>query len=192
VRPADLFYKVATGSERRRALLTPVGLAVFFGLLFLIVFGSLQTDAALNLPGLLPGTAGLAIAAPLLAAGLVLWAWCVVWFRRAKGTPVPFNPPRELVAVGPYAWVRNPMLTGVFACLFGLGFLLHSVSMVFLWTPVFVVANVIELKLIEEPELERRFGESYREYRRRVPMFVPRKPGVGRTGASSTPTEPSR
>ena len=111
-------------------------------------------------------------------AGLVLSGWCVVRFIRAQGTPVPFNPPRELVTAGPYAWSRNPMLTGVFACLFGLGFFLHSVSIVVLWTPVFVLLNVIELKMVEEPELERRFGTSYREYKRRVPMFVPRVPGV--------------
>ena len=29
------------------------------------------------------------------------------------------------------------------------------------------------LKMLEEPELERRFGTTYREYKRRVPMFVP-------------------
>ena len=65
------------------------------------------------------------------------------------------------------------MMTGVFAFMFGIGFLLHSVSMVCVWLPVFVVLNVLELKMVEEPELERRFGESYIEYRRRVPMFVP-------------------
>jgi protein-S-isoprenylcysteine O-methyltransferase Ste14 len=179
----DLFYLVATGSKRRRVLLTPLGLVVFFGLLLLIVFGSARMDGALGLPELLPGSLGSAIGVALLAAGLVIWLWCVVWFRRAGGggTPVPFNPPRELVTLGPYAWARNPMLSGVFACMFGLGFLLHSVSMVSVWTPVFVVVNVIELKLVEEPELERRFGASYREYRRRVPMFIPRPPGVKRT-----------
>jgi protein-S-isoprenylcysteine O-methyltransferase Ste14 len=46
--------------------------------------------------------------------------------------------------------------------------------MVVLWTPVFMLANAIEVKLVEEPELERRFGDTYREYRRRVPMFIPR------------------
>jgi protein-S-isoprenylcysteine O-methyltransferase Ste14 len=66
------------------------------------------------------------------------------------------------------------MLTGVFAFLFGIGFLLHSVSMVFVWTPAFIIFNVLELKLVEEPELERRFDESYIAYRRRVPMFVPK------------------
>ena len=65
------------------------------------------------------------------------------------------------------------MLMGVFASLFGLGFLLHSASMVLLWTPVFLAANLIEIKRVEQPELERRFGDSYREYRRRVPMLIP-------------------
>jgi protein-S-isoprenylcysteine O-methyltransferase Ste14 len=158
--------------------MTPIGLLVFASILLLLVFGSLYMDRALSLPELLPGVLGSAIGGVLLVAGVVLWAWCVVWFMRARGTPVPFNPPRELVAVGPYAWSRNPMLTGVFACLFGLGFFLNSVSMVVVWTPVFVLLNVFELKMVEEPELERRFGTSYREYKRRVPMFVPRVAGV--------------
>ena len=106
----------------------------------------------------------------------MLCAACVSLFAKAKGTPVPFNPPREFVVSGPYAWVRNPMLTGAFACLFGVGFLLHSLSIVLLWIPLFVVANVVELKRVEEPELERRFGASYVEYRNRVPMFFPRSP----------------
>jgi len=174
MRLVDLFYSVTTGSKRLRLLLTPVGLVVFFGMLLLVVFGSLYMDRALGFPKLLSGLIGTLIGVVLLSLGLVIWAWCVVWFSKAKGTPVPFNPPRELVTVGPYAWSRNPMLTGVFAFLFGIGFLLHSVSMVFIWTPVIVIFNVLELKLVEEPELERRFGESYIEYRRRVPMFVPK------------------
>jgi protein-S-isoprenylcysteine O-methyltransferase Ste14 len=176
MKPVDVFYSVATGPERRRAILTPVGLAVFFGMLLLITLMSLFTDRALNLPPLLPGLWGWVVGVPLAAAGAFLWAWCILLFHMARGTPVPFNPPRELVAQGPYAWVRNPMLTGVFACLFAVGFVLHSPSMVFVWTPLFVIANAVELKLVEEPELERRFGPSYGEYKRRVPMFVPKPP----------------
>ena len=131
-------------------------------------------DSAFGFPELFSGISGTIIGIVFLLPGLALWIWCVVWFLNARGTPVPFNPPRELVTGGPYTWSRNPMLIGVFAFLFGIGFLLHSVSMVFVWTPVFVIFNVLELKLVEEPELERRFGESYIEYRRRVPMFVPK------------------
>jgi protein-S-isoprenylcysteine O-methyltransferase Ste14 len=174
VRLDDLFYSVATGSKRLRLLLTPVGLVVFFGMLLCVVFSSLYMDRSLGFPKLLSGSIGTIIGVVPLSLGLVIWVWCVVWFSKAKGTPVPFNPPQELVTEGPYAWSRNPMLTGVFAFLFGIGFMLHSVSMVFVWTPVFVIFNVLELKLVEEPELERRFGMSYIEYRRRVPMFIPK------------------
>lgn len=173
MRPADLLYKVATGSKRLRTLLTPVGLVVFFSMLLVLIFGSLRMDQALGFPKLLPGRGGTLIGVVLLSVGSIIWAWCIVWFSRARGTPVPFNPPRELVIMGPYAWSRNPMLIGVFTFLFGLGFMLHSVSMVCLWTPVFVICNVLEVKLVEEPELERRFGESYLAYKRRVPMFIP-------------------
>ena len=174
MKPDELFYKIATGSKRLRLILTPVGLVVFFGMLLLVIFGSLYMDRALGFQKLLSGPIDTLLGVVLLSSGLVFWIWCVIWFLKARGTPVPFNPPQELVTVGPYAWSRNPMLTGVFAFLFGIGFLLHSVSMVFVWTPVFIIFNVLELKLVEEPELERRFGESYKEYKRRVPMFFPK------------------
>ncbi len=66
------------------------------------------------------------------------------------------------------------MLTGIFTVLFGLGLLLHSAGMVFISIPAYILLHVTWLKLVEEPELERRFGASYSEYKRRVPMFWPR------------------
>ena len=42
---------------------------------------------------------------------------------------------------------------------------------------LFILVNVWELKEIEEPELVKRFGDEYVEYRRRTPMFFP---GLGR------------
>jgi len=170
----EVFHSVATGSRRRRELLTPVGL-LFFGLtLFAVVGLGLLTDRVMSMPELLPGSPGTILGTTLLALGLVLCGWCVLHFRRARGTPVPFNPPKELVIAGPYRWVRNPMVTGVFTALFGIGLVLHSVSTVFLWTPLYILVHVIELKKVEEPGLELRFGPAYVEYKRRVPMFIPR------------------
>jgi protein-S-isoprenylcysteine O-methyltransferase Ste14 len=178
---SDIFYSVATGPKHLRSVLTPIGLLLFLGFLLLVVFGSLYMDSKLSLPKLLPSPLGTIIGVNLLLIGLLIWAVCVVWFTKAKGTPVPFNPPRVLISSGPYAWSRNPMLTGVFVFLFGLGFFLHSVSMVLVWTPIFIVLSIIELKWVEEPELERRFGDSYREYKQLVPMFVPRVTGTHRS-----------
>ena len=66
------------------------------------------------------------------------------------------------------------MMTAIFILMFGLGILLRSVSLVGIFTPLFILLNVIELKLLEEPELEKRLGDEYAEYRKRVPMFFPR------------------
>ena len=165
---------VAAGARRRRALLTPVGLAVFGVSLLLVVLTGLLIDRLLHIPPLFPGMIGAVVGAPLLLAGSVLTAWCVLRFKKAAGTPVPFNPPTELVVEGPYVWTRNPMLTGVFTGLFGLGVLIHSLGMVLVSIPAYILLHVVELKLVEEPELERRFGTRYLEYKRRVPMFWPR------------------
>ncbi len=69
------------------------------------------------------------------------------------------------------------MVTGVFVLLFGIGFAVNSVSLVCIFTPLYVLAHAWELKQIEEPELQRRLGEKYVEYRNQTPMFLP---GFGR------------
>ncbi len=177
MKASDAMYRLATGPDRRRQLLTPVGAGVFLGLMVAVLVAGRVSDRALSLPSLLPGALGVCIGVLLVVAGAVLWVWCVALFWKARGTPVPVNPPRALVVAGPYGWVRNPMMTGVFATLFGVGFILHSVSVVVVWAPLFVLASAAELKLVEEPELERRLGNAYVEYRRRVPMFIPRMRG---------------
>jgi len=169
-----IFYRVATGSRKTRNLLTPAGAVFFFGLIALFIFVALQVDKCLNFPELLPTSLNMIVSAPIIAIGLFLMVWSILNFVRVKGTPVPFNPPPKLVTTGPYAHVRNPMVTGVFVLLFGLGVLLRSIPLVSIFTPLFILFNVWELKAVEERELERRLGKDYVEYKKRVPMFIPR------------------
>ncbi len=95
-------------------------------------------------------------------------------FFRAGGTPVPFNPPPRLLTTGLYAYVRNPMFLGGFLFLLGLGTLLGSLSLTFIFLPSFIVLYVFYVKAVEEKEMEKKFGQEYLEYRKRVPMFIPR------------------
>ncbi len=156
----EVFHSVATGSRRKRELLTPVGL-LFFGLtLAAVVVLGLYTDRLLRMPEVLPGRLGESVGVVLLVLGSMLCGWCVLRFRKAKGTPVPFNPPTELVVAGPYVWMRNPMVTGVFTVLFGIGLILHSASIVFIWTPLYILAHVIELKKVRLALAAVEIGES--------------------------------
>ena len=169
-----MFYRAAKGSRKTRNLLTPAGVVFFFGFVALFIFVALQVDKLVGFPKLISTSSNIIVSVPILAIGLFLIIWSVLHFVRVKGTPVPFNPPPELVATGPYAHVRNPMLTGVFILLFGLGVLFRSISLVLIFTPLFILLNVWELKAVEEPELIKRLGRDYVEYKKRVPLFIPR------------------
>ena len=169
----EFLYRVATGSRKIRNVFTPIG-AFFYGLLiFSFVVVALQVDRLLGIREIFPRSLSIILALPVFLIAFFLLGWSILNFFKAKGTPVPFNPPPRLVNTGPYAYVRNPMLTGVFALLIGLGVLLGSASLLFVFTPLFILINVWELKVIEEPELIKRLGEDYLEYRKTTPMFFP-------------------
>ena len=113
----------------------------------------------------------------LIVAGLALVTWCISLFARVgKGTLAPWDPTSNLVAVGPYRYTRNPMITGVCTILIGEAVLFGSWH-VAAWALTFIVFNHIHFLLVEEPGLERRFGESYLEYKRAVPRWIPRARG---------------
>ena len=169
----DLLHKAAMGTKKIRTLLTPIGVMIFGAYTALFVSAAIIIDRFLNLPRPLPDGARLLVSIPMIAVGVSVTAWSVLHFLKVKGTPVPFNPPPKVVKTGPYRYVRNPMLTGVFLILFGIGFGVNSVSLVVFFSPLYVLINVWELKKIEEPELMKRLGDEYIEYRRQTPMFIP-------------------
>ncbi len=137
----------------------------------------------------------------LLAVGLTLMAITIRQFaREGQGTLAPWDPTRRLVVSGVYRHVRNPMITGVLCNLAGEALLLRAPALG-AWLGVFFLANAVYLPLVEEPGLEKRFGDDYRRYRKAVPRWIPRLrawPGCAAaqrtskaksaTGASSTKT----
>ena len=169
----SLLHRVATGTRKTRTLLTPIGIVIFGLFTSAFVILALLVDKVFALSWPISTAVSWRAAVPLMAIGIALTAWSVFHFLKVKGTPVPFNPPPALVESGPFRYARNPMLTGVFLLLFGIGFAIRSPSLVLIFTPLFVLANVWELKNIEEPELIRRLGDDYLAYRERTPMFIP-------------------
>jgi protein-S-isoprenylcysteine O-methyltransferase Ste14 len=109
-----------------------------------------------------------------IGVGGVLALLCVGYFVvRGSGTPAPFDAPSEFVAVGPYRFVRNPMYIGGFIMLIGLALCINSVS-VLVFSLIWLLLAHLFVVLYEEPNLERKFGESYVQYKRSVNRWVPR------------------
>jgi protein-S-isoprenylcysteine O-methyltransferase Ste14 len=80
----------------------------------------------------------------------------------------------KLVTKGLYACTRNPMVLGYSMLPCGMGIMFRSPGMAFLVSAFVLLINVIIVKTREEPNLEERFGEEYRDYMRRTPFLIPR------------------
>lgn len=110
----------------------------------------------------------------LLALGFFLLVWTIRLFATVgKGTPAPWDPIDKLIVTGPYAYVRNPMLSGVFCILFAETLLFQSKALL-IYALIFIAINAIYFPLSEEKGLLKRYGEDYAEYKRNVPRFLPR------------------
>jgi protein-S-isoprenylcysteine O-methyltransferase Ste14 len=114
------------------------------------------------------------LAIPLWIIGGVILLWSFWNFLiQGRGTPAPIDPPKELVAVGFYRYVRNPMYVGVLLILIG-----HFLWFGFWWLLVYTVLAFVVVHLFvtlyEEPTLKRKFGAAYEDYLQRVSRWIPR------------------
>ena len=140
---------------------------------FLIVVVSSYIDQRLHLPkfsyGLINPVTGLLF----IAVGWLFANWTVkVQFSLGRGTPIPMMATQRLVIQGPYAYCRNPMTLGTAIFYLGVAIWLGSFSAVGLGL-VYPVGILIYIKLIEEKELEERFGSEYLEYKKSTPFLIP-------------------
>ena len=114
------------------------------------------------------------LAFPLWLIGGVILLWSFWNFlKEGRGTPAPIEPPKELVAVGFYRYVRNPMYGGIFLIVLG-----HFLWFGHLWLIVYLVIVFVIVHLFvtlyEEPTLKKKFGTTYEQYLKRVPRWIPR------------------
>lgn len=123
------------------------------------------------------GTVGAAqnlIFATILAVPAVLLAAKTVrlFMYEGEGTPAPWDPPRKFVVSGPYRYVRNPMLVAVNLLILAEALALSSLALL-VWAVFFFLLNTVYFAFVEEPGLERRFGEAYLKYKASVPRWIP-------------------
>ncbi|MCI0746278.1 MAG: isoprenylcysteine carboxylmethyltransferase family protein [Verrucomicrobia subdivision 3 bacterium] len=143
--------------------------------------------AFLCLPGTFAGMIPLAVIAsdrwrgggsalgivPLLI-GLVILVRCVRDFYVAgKGTLAPWDPPKHLVVIGLYRFVRNPMYVGILLLLAGWAWLAGSPLLIG-YMVLLAIAFHLRVVLYEEPRLGRQFGAEWTAYAASVPRWIPR------------------
>jgi len=91
--------------------------------------------------------------------------------KRAGTDPIPFTPSTKIVSHGLYRFTRNPMYIGFALWTFGTAILCNSVWML-LAVPIGLVLVDRLVVRREECYLERKFGEEYLSYKRRVRRWL--------------------
>ena len=112
----------------------------------------------------------------VITIGLLLYLWCVWLFATAgRGTPGTWDPPRRVVAAGPYRWVRNPIYVSALLIVGGEAWLFLSPDLL-LYAGALAVAFHLLVIGYEERTLRARFGEQYASYTRTVSRWIPHRP----------------
>lgn len=145
--------------------------AAFFALWFLLLPAWLGFHVDMTGAGrwrwlaAVPATIGFAIA--------LRCVWDFGWTGR--GTPAPMVPPKRLVVVGFYRYVRNPMYVGFFAGWAGLWIVFGRADLTAILVAILAVMGTsLFVMFYEEPTLRRKFGADYEEYCRHVRRWIPR------------------
>lgn len=109
----------------------------------------------------------------LISNGLVVIGFVIMW----KGWKLIHGEKGGLVTEGPYSYVRHPQYSGLFIVMTG---------MLIQW-PTIITALMFPLLIYvyyrlskrEEEEMVKTFGDEYRRYQEKTPMFLPKWGGKG-------------
>lgn len=118
----------------------------------------------------LPFFLGYILGMPLIVIGLVFFIWGFSQLKPAAA--IGFA--KKLRDTGAYKLTRNPMYFGLNASFWGVGLALGRPSILlgaFMWSSL----NYLSVTMWEEKQMMGKFGDTYLDYKRRVPRFIPIK-----------------
>jgi protein-S-isoprenylcysteine O-methyltransferase Ste14 len=106
-----------------------------------------------------------------IIGGVALIVTAMGRFRQTGQDPKPWLPSPEMITTGPYQFTRNPMYLGLTLITIGIGHVIGNGW--FAITAVIALLAVQQLAVVhEEAYLERKFGDAYREYKKRVRRWL--------------------
>ena len=160
--------------SRGDQLLSTVAALIVGGAFFALWFWLLPSWLGFHVEARGQGWRWLAVLPSVLGFSVALrCVWDFGWTGR--GTPMPAIPPRRLVVVGFYRYVRNPMYVGFALGWIGLWIVFGHANPVAIAIVAAVALGVhLFVMFYEEPTLRRKFGTDYEWYCRNVRRWWPR------------------
>lgn len=110
---------------------------------------------------------------------LILGIWLI-----ADGWEKVYKSEGQLVTDGVYSYVRHPQYSGIYIVTLAFMIQWPTLTTLILWP--FVIAMYYRLARKEERIAIDQFGDRYRDYMRRTPMFIPKLFGRHRSQASES------
>ena len=165
------------------------GYRLAYNLLSVILFG--WVVSAWQKPRVLYLVPGSLMLACYLAQAILFFSLCICAGRVGLGELLGFAQMRGresenvLVTDGCYGLVRHPLYSiSVFICVLN-----PVMTDKWLFFTLFAAGYFVVGAIVEEKRLVREFGEGYQDYRRQVPMFLPR---LGRSPSTGSDRRRSR
>jgi protein-S-isoprenylcysteine O-methyltransferase Ste14 len=159
-----------------RALRTILGM-LWFSAMFFVAFPALVLWASGTPPLERLSTVGAGGIAVLALTAALLTLQTTHFVRAGQGTPIPLDPPRKLIATGPYRLCRNPIYVGYTLVILIEAAVLRS-PMLAAYAAAFALLVHGYVVGVEEPTLRKRFGPAYAHYCEVVPRWLPTRRGA--------------
>jgi protein-S-isoprenylcysteine O-methyltransferase Ste14 len=141
----------------------------------LVEWLALQTSRISAVPFGAATGALIAIATLLAAAGAAFRVWGTAYLGPSTVNSLHMIA-GNVMADGPYRYLRNPLYIGLWCMVAGMAFLMPASGALVAMTLITIF--MVRLTLGEEAFLTPQLGEPYQAYLRAVPRFIPRIRGV--------------
>lgn len=118
-----------------------------------------------------PGRSAQIAGVIIVVLGFLIGGSGVIEMRRAHTSPDPREPTTALVEKGVFRYTRNPLYLSLFVFFLGVAVFFDVLWLILLFPVFFFVVERWTVKP-EESYLERKFGETYLQYKKRVPRWA--------------------
>lgn len=163
--------EISTGKQ---IMMLTIGALIFpTGIPAILVFLLPQVDKKIGIGSFYIGSINMIVGVIAILMGGFFAFWTVIaQIKLASGTPFPMLPTQKLLIVGPFKYCRNPMTLGTILAYLGVVIWVGSYTAL-LAIVVLALMLLGYIKMIEEKELEMRFGQEYLEYKQNTPFILP-------------------